>query len=362
MRRLVVATLAVAALLALALGWWGTATDAPEEEGGDAEVAVRTAEVREPEQTGPTVTATVEEGLIVPVTAPRQAAVGEVAVAEGDQVERGDVLVRFEQTTEQASVMSAEAELDQAREELRAARDRAESEAFADSDLVAEDRMSELEAAVEQARDGLEAARAGLAEQNVEAPVAGRVESVAVARGELVTADGLLLELRREDAPGLRFGVPPEARAELAVDDEVEIVTDGDEGTAKVVATRRPPDDVTAGLEVVAEPDDAEALPSPGSTVEVSLPAGEVSWVTVPRAALLDDEGGQRVFRVERGVAWSLPVEMAPEAEADAEDAESDTEEWVAVRGALQPGERVATTELDNLTDGAPVEVIDEAR
>lgn len=357
MRRLVVATLAVAALLALALGWWGTATDAPEAGGGDATVAVRTAEVREPAEAGPMVTATVEEGLIVPVTAPRQAAIGEVVVAEGDRVEPGDVLVRFEQTTEQASVMSAEAELDQAREQLRAARDRAESEAFAGSDLVSEDRMSELEAAVEQARDGVEAARAALATQNVEAPVSGRVASVAVALGDLVTADGLLVELRREDAPAVRFEVPPEARAELAVDDRVEIVTDGDARAARVVATRTPPDDVTAGLEVVAEPSDAEALPSPGSTVEVRLPAGEASWVTVPRAALIEDERGQRVFRVERGVAWSLPVETAPEAEADAE---RDADGRVALRGALQPGERVATTELDNLTDGAPVAVIDD--
>jgi len=314
MRRLVVATLAVAGLLALALGWWSTVTDAPDA-GGDAAVAVRTAAVREPAEAGPTLTATVEAGLTVPVTAPRQAAVGEVAVAAGDRVAPGDVLVRFEQTTEQAAVMSAEAELDQARAEL--------------------------------------------ATQNVEAPVAGRVASVRVARGDLVTAGGQLVELRREDASAVRFEVPPEARAALAVDDRVEIVADGDVRAARVVATHTPPGDVAAGRQVVAEPADAAGLPAPGATVEVRLPAGETTWVTVPRAALIDDARGRRVFRVDRGVAWSLPVETAPEAEAGAESA---TDERVAVRGALQPGERVATTELDRLTDGAPVAVLDAER
>jgi len=358
MRRLVVATLAVAGLLALALGWWSTVTDAPDA-GGDAAVAVRTAAVREPAEAGPTLTATVEAGLTVPVTAPRQAAVGEVAVAAGDRVAPGDVLVRFEQTTEQAAVMSAEAELDQARAQLRAARDRAATDAFAGSDLVSEDRLSELEAEVEQARAGVDAARAELATQNVEAPVAGRVASVRVARGDLVTAGGQLVELRREDASAVRFEVPPEARAALAVDDRVEIVADGDVRAARVVATHTPPGDVAAGRQVVAEPADAAGLPAPGATVEVRLPAGETTWVTVPRAALIDDARGRRVFRVDRGVAWSLPVETAPEAEAGAESA---TDERVAVRGALQPGERVATTALDRLSDGAPVAVLDAER
>jgi membrane fusion protein (multidrug efflux system) len=359
MRRLVVGTLAVAGLLALGLGWWSTATDTPDPGGGDAAIAVRTAEVRELEAAGPTLTATVEDAVTLAVTAPRQAAVAEVAVAEGERVAPGDVLVRFEQTTERAAVMSAEAELDQAREQLSAARDRADTDAFAGSDLTSEERLAELEAQVEAARDRVEAARADLAAQNVEAPAPGRVASIAVARGELVTAGGLLVELRRADTTAVRFEMPRDARAPPEVDDGVEILADGEAHAGRVVATYVAADEVAADREVVVEPEHPDGLPSPGATVRVRLPAGETTWLTVPEAALIDDARGRRVFRVDRGVAWSLPVETAPAADAGGESA---TAERVVVRGALQPGERVATTELDRLTDGAPVVVLDDER
>lgn len=359
MRRLVVGTLVVAGFLALGLGWWSSATDGPDPRGDDAAIAVRTAEVRELEEAGPTVAATVEDQPRVPVTAPRRAAVAEVVVAEGERVESGDLLVRFEQTIEQAAVMSAEAELDQAREQLSSAQDRAESDAFARSDLASEDRLADLEDTVEQARAGAEAAREALAAQNLDAPVPGRVASIAVASGDLVTAGGVLVELRREGARAVRFEVPRDTRATVAVDDPVEIVAEGEAGAARVVATHTPADEIDAGQRVVAEPTDEDGLPSPGTEVQVRLPAGETTWVTVPEAALIDDERGRRVFRVDRGVAWSLPVETASD---DGGYAASDTDGRVAVRGALQPGEKVATTELDRLTDGAPVSVLDGER
>ena len=373
MTRLVVGTILAVGVLVVALGLWRGATDAPSPvAGGSDAVAVRTAEVRELEAAGPSVTGTVEDGVVVPVLAPRRAAVAAIEVEAGERVAAGDVVVRFEQTTEQATLMSAEAEVAQAEAEYDWARDQAEAEALAGSAGASERRLEELQAQLERARERLEAARAALAAQNVEAPVAGRVESVTVEVGELVQAGARLAELRADELTAIRFTVPRAFTTTLAVGDRVEIATDDGVVEARDLVLEGGGAGLGRDLDILAQPvPDADAL-APGTEVAVRLPGGEATWLSVPRDAILDDEAGARVFRIDRGLAWSLPVETAPEAQteprddaageqadeqADGEQADSGR---VAVRGAIQPGEQVAVTELARLADGTPVTVVDD--
>lgn len=360
MTRLIVGTVLAVGVLVVALGLWRGATDGPSPVAGSSDtVAVRTAEVRELEAAGPTVTGTVEDGVVVPVLAPRRAAVAAIEVAAGERVAAGDVVVRFEQTTERAALMSAEAEVAQAEAEYDWARDQAEAEALAGTTAASERRLEELQGQLERAREQLEAARAALAAQNVEAPVAGRVETVAVEVGELVQGGARLAELRADGLQAIRFTAPREFTTTLAAGDRVEIATEAGTSEARILVVEGGGAGLGRDLDVLAEPvADADALAA-GTEVAVRLPGDDATWLSVPRDAVLDDEAGARVFRIDRGLAWSLPVETAPEAQAELRDEEAD-DGRVAVRGAIQPGEQVAVSELARLADGTPVTVVDD--
>ncbi len=356
MFRLAVGTLGVLGGLVVALGLWRGATDAPAPVGSDEAVEVRTAEVRELDTAGPTVTGTVEAGAVLPIVAPRRGAVAAIEVEPDDRVAAGDVVVRFEQNAETASVMSAEAELAQAEAEYAWASEQAEAESVAATAPVTDRRLDELRDQVERARAQLETSRADLAGQNVEAPIAGRVEGIAVEVGELVTGGDRLVELRNEELAVVRFKIPREFTATLATGDRVDVVTADSTLEARVISLEGAVAGLDRDIEIVAEPAADSGVLEPGAEVRVRLPGDDVTWLTVPRAAVLGNGAGERVFRIDRGLAWSLPVERAPETERE----ETGDEARVAVRGAIQPGEQVAVGDLARLTDGTPVTVVDD--
>jgi membrane fusion protein (multidrug efflux system) len=140
---------------------------------------------------------------------------------------------------------------------------------------------------------------------------------------ELATlAAGLPVSLTVDALPGRTF----EGRI-----DRVSPVVDSDSGTFRVVAAFAGKGDLKHGMfgRISIDYDQrADAL-------------------TVPRAALLEDDAEPAVFVVEDGKAKRMPIELGY---LDGE--------WAEVRGGLEEGAQVVTAGKVTLRDGSAVQVI----
>ncbi|MFW5679946.1 MAG: efflux RND transporter periplasmic adaptor subunit, partial [Pseudomonadota bacterium] len=320
----------VAALAVVGFGmlYFGGGNGSPE-----AAVTVRTAEVRSGGDARPAFDGTVAAGGRLAVTATREGAVSAIEVAVGDEVAAGDVLVRFEQTGEQSALMTAEAEIDQARAELGRARDRNESADLGETAArVDERRLAELERQLTAAEDRLAGAEADVEERLVRAPIDGVVREVSTEVGTLVVAGTPLLGLVNDELRLARFEVPRALAVAFEPGLSVMVDSDGDAHSAEVLEVRRPEDGLapTVTVEVAFdEPDLAD-----GTAVELPLPDDGRDWLAVQSDALIADDEGGWLYRIADGTAWMVRVETLPTGAPATDQA------WV--RGPLEPGERVA--------------------
>jgi RND family efflux transporter MFP subunit len=127
----------------------------------------------------------------------------EVLVREGDHVNEGQVLARFETTELQAKMNERQSALEAARADARwTARDRADKETLAARNIVSQSAADQSRATAENrasmvsvAEAQLEVARKNLADAEVKAPFDGVVGERIANQGESLPIDGRILAL-----------------------------------------------------------------------------------------------------------------------------------------------------------------------
>ncbi|MGK2740106.1 efflux RND transporter periplasmic adaptor subunit [Tepidicaulis sp. LMO-SS28] len=268
----------------------------------------------------------------------------EVAFADGDRVEEGDLLFRLDPRPFEAELAAAEADvasrqssLENARREHRRGQELvkrgAVSKANADDRLTA---LKEAEAALEAAKARVETARLNLEFSEVRAPVSGRISDNFISRGNLITggAEGgtLLtsivstdpihfeftvseadyLKYVRRDANGRAVWGGEPSRVELKLLDEngfehegeltfIDNQIDASTGTLRGRATFANPDGIfAAGM--------FARLRVPGSS--------EYEAVLIPDNAVQTDQAAKFVWVVdENDVAQRREVTLGPKVE-----------------------------------------------
>ena len=222
----------------------------------------------------------------------------EVAVDEGDEVERGAALARLD-------TRALEARLDEARAGRRALAAQAELAA-----LTAR-RRGALEArgfspaqAADEARLEVEGARARIAEADaaieglsvdlglsvLRAPYDGRIGRRHADPGAVLGAGEPVLSLLEDASPRMRVGLPPEIAAGLAAGDTVDARIGGELVPATVLRVRPDLDPATLTQALVLELG-AEVVAGRAGTVELSQEI-EARGAWVPLAALREGERG----------------------------------------------------------------------
>ena len=270
--------------------------------------------------------------------------VGEVLASEGDRVRRGDILVRLESDPFEAEVRQREAESKAARVEADGARVKLQrTEELRKGGMVTEEECDQARTAVEsaqarfeQAEASLRAARERLDETRILAPFDGVVTKRLVDEGEVVTNAPVvpLLEVQEVEHPDLEFTLPQEQADRVQVGMSVEFVLEGGKGTlgkGRLAVVSPDIDEKTQTLRCRAVCEEGERTYRPGLRVRVRVIVAVVrEALVVPRAALLQKEGGWEVQVVEGTKAVERKVTLGEE-----------TEEEVQVVAGLSEGERV---------------------
>jgi RND family efflux transporter MFP subunit len=301
-------------------------------------------------------------------------------VEPGQQVDKGDALLRLEQDDYRDLATEARAQL--AEEKAAVARDRkllqlsgrnlklqqaevARQERLGNESLAskaaldaARQRLIQLQS--DQARlqysvdsadarlDKLAAAQRraerNLARTTLRAPFAGTVNQVLVEVGDDVAARDVVLELL--DLSQLEFyaEIEREVAAQLKLGQSVQVETGGQSYTAHIIALQQHPDPDTYTYALRARFDNPGILS--GAAAEARLQLPELKQVrVVPVSALVHDNGRIYLFVVDQGVLHQRPVKLGPR------QGDSQT-----ILSGVAAGEQVVARGGAGLSDGLKVQ------
>ncbi|WP_294541165.1 efflux RND transporter periplasmic adaptor subunit [uncultured Rhodoblastus sp.] len=238
--------------------------------------------------------------------------VAEIAFANGQDVAKGALLARIDDSTEQAELRSNAAMLKNA--ELAFQR----QQMLTDHGVAAKSNFDLANAVRDQAAGALDRTRALIAQKTIVAPFAGRLGIRKVDVGQYVAAGAPLVSLQQLDPIFLDFQVPEQNFAALALGGKVSARVDalgGGEFAGKIGNFDARVDRDTRTILVRAEIANPDKKIMPGMFANVTLDAGAPQkMVTAPRTAVAFSLYGDSVFVVrpddaEKGFDGPLHVE-----------------------------------------------------
>jgi len=210
--------------------------------------------------------------------------------------------------------------------------------------------VQSAQAGVETARAAVAIAQKAVADTIVRSPYAGYVSSRPVAVGEYVTPASVVATVLRTNPIKLQLLVPeadaPHLSPGMGVSLEVDAFKDRKfAGSVSAVNPAIDPASRSATVEALVQNPDNALRSGMFATARIAR-AGGGRAVYVPRAAVLSDQNTQsyRVFVIQNDTAKLRVVQLGTE-EGD----------WIQILSGVEPDETVATSNLQQLFEGARV-------
>lgn len=300
--------------------------------------------------------------------------VDDVAVEEGDRVEKGTLLARirradYAEKLGQATASRAEAEaaLSQARSDL------ARSQALFAANALTKRELDAAVANVEMSEARLNRGRAvageaglALSDTALVAPMSGVILRRNIERGDLGAPGAVAFVLADTRAVKVTFGAPDTMIGALETGSAIAVTTESlpertFRGTVARVAPAADPKTRNFDVEIRIENADDALKPGMVASIEVEYggrpariptgvsPGGTAAVLAIPLDAVIRDpkSPGYAVYVVEDGKAKSRPVDLG-----------EPMGNLVALRGGLRDGEKVVVSGPALLVDGQPVRVV----
>jgi len=233
----------------------------------------------------------------VTVATELEGVVTEIAFTAGTPVAKGDLLLRFDTSSEVAQLRAVEAQVDLAR--LTAERVR---KLRADNTL-SQAELDAAEASLKQLQANADVIRATIAKKTIRAPFAGRLGIRLVNLGEYLDAGKPIVSLQSLSPINVDFSLPQQELGQLSPGLKVQFTTDAfpdKKFSGEITAINPDLDTTTRSVRVQATMANEEQLLRPGmfARVEVLLPASAPVLV-IPLTALLSAPFGDSVFVIE---------------------------------------------------------------
>jgi len=286
----------------------------------------------------------------VNVTAELPGTVTELAFESGALVQKGDLLLRLDTTTEAAQLRSLEATA--ALTKLNVDRNRA---LFADKTVSAE-ALETAEAQFKQATADADAVNAVIAKKTIRAPFTGRLGIRQVNLGEYIEAGKtVIVSLQSLDTVYAEFSLPQQELSKLKTGLGVRLTSDtypGKQFDGVLTSLNPDLDATTRSIRLQATFENKESLLRPGMFVraEVLLP-GQQDVLIIPIPAVLSAPYGDSVYVItsstngDAGLVVRQQFVRTGRARGD----------FVSVDAGLKEGDKVASSGLFKLRNGVSV-------
>lgn len=217
-------------------------------------------------------------------------------------------------------------------------------------------KVDQLKARLQKAKANLEQAKLNRQRGVVEAPYAGRIAKVSVAKGDRVTTNSSLISFYSLDSLELRAKIPVNQLKMVyqSVQQNIPVsalfTIDGE--VFDLPLKRLAGESSTSGVDAFFEIPTELKIIRPGDLLKVQLKGQVVeNTFAVPYSALY---GSDRIYTVEDGTLQLVKVELLGETLVDGQV-------WALLQGDLAQGAMVATTHLPNAISGLKVNVMESA-
>lgn len=273
-----------------------------------------------------------------------------VLFTDGQRVSAGTPLVELQAQAEDAAIVEARAEVNQAERQLARYRELGER-GFAPRMMV-----EQYETELATARAGLAAAQARRGDRIIRAPFAGVLGLSTVTAGTLVNPGSIIATLDDIDVIRVDFPVPERYLGTLAAGQTITATVDayGDTpfgGRIALIDTRV--NEQTRSVTARAEIPNPGGRIRPGMAVRVSVTQGQRTAPAVPESAVQYEGEGAFVYRIASGERGATAQRV--EVETGAVEGG-----FVEIISGLAPGDRVVASGLNRIQPGAPVRVADQ--
>lgn len=232
----------------------------------------------------------------VDITAELSGRVEEIAFDSGEYVEKGDLLVKFDTSTEEALLRAAEAAVDLARISFARAAELVKMKSVAQANYdIAEAQLKEALAQVDNIKSVI-------AKKTVSAPFAGRLGIRLVNVGQILKEGEPIVTLQALNPIYVNFFLPQQNLAIVEIGTAVKVTTDIMDGTIEGSVTAISPEveSTTRNVLIQATIENRGEKLRPGMFVNVSMVRPEKKDVLViPATAVLYAPYSDSVFVIE---------------------------------------------------------------
>ena len=268
-------------------------------------------------------------------------------VSSGDQLSEGDLVFELDSRAARAELANAEASFEEARQELE------RFEELEDRNISSEARIETVRAAYRRAEAALQLRRANLDDRRLLAPFDGVIGAYDLDPGEYIDPATVVSTLQDLSAVEAEFALPERYFARARKGQTVRL-------SARPYPDRRFIGEVDFVSPTIAEgsrsfdvrvrvDNDDRALAS-GMFVDAELVFETYEGLTVPDDAVISEGSATYVFTVEDGRASRTDIALGQSFDGQSE-----------IVDGLNEEAEVVVTGWDNLSDGAPVEIVEEA-
>ena len=283
----------------------------------------------------------------VNVTSSTTELITRVLFADGQLVSAGAPLVELQAREEDAAIIEARANVNQAQREY----DR--YKALADRGVAPQVMLEQAETALETARASLQAAQARRGDRVIRAPFAGRVGLTTVTPGTLINPGAVIATLDDTSTIRVDFPLPERYLNLLRPGAPITATADayGDapfQGRIALIDTRV--NEATRAATARAEFPNPGGRIRPGMLLLVVVQQGQRQTPAAPESAVQYEGAGAFVYRIAPGQNGSTAQRVEVETGAVENG-------FVEILSGVEPGERIVGSGLNRIQPGAPVRV-----
>ncbi|MFN5492093.1 MAG: efflux RND transporter periplasmic adaptor subunit [Burkholderiales bacterium] len=229
-----------------------------------------------------------------------------ISFSDGSRVAKGDTLITFDASIQEAQVNQAKAERDLAAAKLKRTQD------LFDKKFLSAAALDDARASEQIAQAKLALAQATLGKMSLRAPFSGVIGIRQVSVGDYIKEGADLVNLEDTSSMKVDFRVPEQASGRLRVGQIVGLQSDafvGQSFPAKVTAVDSAVDPLGRSLLMRAELRDVSQRLKPGMFMRVTLVLEtRKNALTIPEESVVTQQGRLLVFKVVDGKAVSTPV------------------------------------------------------
>jgi len=222
--------------------------------------------------------------------------VREIGFENGSLVKKGQMMVRFDTSAEQAQLQSAQADLALAKQTL----DRAESLRKQEVNTQAE--LESAQARDKQTRAAVVNLQAIINKKIIRAPFDGRAGIRAVELGQVVSPGAPIISLQTVSPIYAEFQLPQQALADVKLDQKVLVKVDvfpGNTWEGTITTINPEVDPATRNVRMRATVENPDGRLNPGMFASVAVEAGKASQaMVVPATSIIYAPYGDSVYLV----------------------------------------------------------------